>query len=98
MPIYEYRCLHCGRNFDLSHSVGADPGPCPWCRGLVRRVFSSVGVIFKGSGFHSTDYRKPAPKEEGASKESTPERTSKTPKESAGEGSRKGSASDGTTS
>jgi len=75
MPIYEYRCLQCGRNFDLFHAVGADPGPCPWCRGTVRRIYSSIGVIFKGSGFHSTDYRK-TPKDEGAPKEAPGDRPS----------------------
>ncbi len=69
MPTYEYKCLQCGRSFDLSHPIGAEPGPCPVCGGTVRRIYSSIGVIFKGSGFHSTDYRKTTPKDEGARKE-----------------------------
>ncbi len=68
MPIYEYRCLQCGRSLDVSHPIGAEPGPCPWCRGTVRRIYSSIGVIFKGSGFYSTDHRK-TPKDEGVPKE-----------------------------
>ncbi len=91
MPIYEYQCLQCGRNFELFQSVGADPGPCPYCQGTVRRIYSSIGVIFKGSGFYSTDNRK-APTDEGAPKEGAP-------KEAAGDRSStppKGAASEAT--
>jgi len=99
MPIYEYRCLKCGNRFELPHAVGADPGPCPKCGGILRRVYSSVGVIFKGSGFHSTDYRKPTPATEGespaksageskqATKDTAPKKTASEPtKGSAAEG------------
>jgi len=58
MPLYEYRCENCGHTFDVTHPVGGTPGPCPVCGGPARRLFSSVGLIFKGSGFHTTDYRK----------------------------------------
>lgn len=95
MPTYEYHCRHCSRQFDLYHAVGEDPGPCPWCHGTVRRIFSSVGVIFKGSGFYSTDHRKAPPQNEGAPKESTSEREGKTSKESTSDGSGKSSTSDG---
>lgn len=58
MPLYEYRCENCGHTFDVTHAVGETPGPCPVCGGPARRLFTSVGLIFKGSGFHTTDYRK----------------------------------------
>lgn len=58
MPLYEYRCSRCNHLFEVYHAVGGLPGPCPVCGGPTRRVFSSVGLIFKGSGFHTTDYRK----------------------------------------
>ncbi|HEY6104265.1 MAG TPA: FmdB family zinc ribbon protein [bacterium] len=60
MPIYEYRCSNCNHVFEVSHEVGGNPGPCPNCgaTGTAHRVFTSVGLIFKGSGFHTTDYRK----------------------------------------
>lgn len=58
MPLYEYRCTKCGHKFEVHHDVGGTVGPCPVCGGEVKRVFSSVGLIFKGSGFHTTDYRK----------------------------------------
>lgn len=62
MPIYEYRCVRCGHQFDVTHAVGKTRARCEKCGGAVRRVFTSVGIIFKGSGFHVNDYRKtPAP-------------------------------------
>lgn len=61
MPLYEYRCTACSHVFEVSHEVGGRPGPCPVCGGEPRRIFTSVGLIFKGSGFHTTDYRKTAP-------------------------------------
>jgi|SRR2546426_6124436 len=60
MPVYEYRCTNCDHLFEVTHEVGGTPGPCPVCGGPARRVFTSVGLIFKGSGFHTTDYRKPS--------------------------------------
>lgn len=61
MPLYEYRCTRCDHRFEVYHEVGGTPGACPVCGGSARRVFSSVGLIFRGSGFHTTDYRKAAP-------------------------------------
>ena len=69
MPLYEYRCTRCDHLFEVHHEVGGTPGPCPVCGGPARRVFTSVGLIFKGSGFHITDYRKPSPSD-GADKKS----------------------------
>lgn len=59
MPLYEYRCTNCHHVFEKFHEVGGHPGPCPNCGGTPQRIFTSVGLIFKGSGFHTTDYRKP---------------------------------------
>ena len=67
MPVYEYRCTNCNHLFEVTHEVGGTPGPCPVCGGPARRVFTSVGLIFKGSGFHTTDYRK-SPASDGADK------------------------------
>jgi putative FmdB family regulatory protein len=74
MPVYEYRCTRCNHLFEEFHQVGGSPGPCPVCGGPGRRVFTSVGLIFKGSGFHTTDYRK-SPSGDGASKEPSADRT-----------------------
>lgn len=65
MPTYEYECLKCGRVFDVVHGMSeSGPKRCvsPRCKGKVKRLISAgSGLIFKGSGFYITDYkRKPA--------------------------------------
>jgi len=70
MPLYEYRCTACNHVFEIHHEVGGTPGPCPVCGGTARRIFTSVGLIFKGSGFHTTDYRKSSAAEDRASTDS----------------------------
>jgi putative FmdB family regulatory protein len=61
MPTYQYACTStdCGNEFELVQSF-TDPNAseCPTCGGPVRKVFSAVGVVFKGSGFYRTDSRK----------------------------------------
>ena len=57
MPIYEYKCDDCSTRFEVRCSFGDEPEPCPRCQGKVRRVFSPLPVIFKGSGFYITDSR-----------------------------------------
>jgi putative FmdB family regulatory protein len=58
MPTYEYRCEQCARNFDVVQSFHDDPiDVCPTCGSPVRKVFSSVGIVFKGSGFYKNDSR-----------------------------------------
>ncbi len=58
MPIYSYRCNDCGHEFDIRQRMSEDPLTiCPSCNGEIRRVVSSVGVVFKGSGFYVTDNR-----------------------------------------
>jgi len=64
MPIYEYRCLKCHQRVEVLQRV-SDPTleTCPDCGGDFRKVISPVGIIFKGSGFHVTDYgRKGTPR------------------------------------
>jgi putative FmdB family regulatory protein len=58
MPTYSYRCNECGHEFQARQRMTDDPlTECPVCQGRVRRVVSSVGVVFKGSGFYVTDNR-----------------------------------------
>ena len=68
MPTYEYRCPHCGHHFDVMHAVSAAPPKCERCGRAVRRVFTPVGIIFKGSGWHITDYRKTPRPSDGEAK------------------------------
>ena len=57
MPRYDYECLSCGHVFELRQSFDADPeGACPLCEGMSRRKFHAVPIIYKGSGFYTTDY------------------------------------------
>ena len=57
MPIYEYRCKNCSKVHEIEHRLtDARPTKCPACGGELARVFHPVGVVFKGSGFHRTDY------------------------------------------
>lgn len=59
MPTYEYECTKCGHRFDAFQQMSEEPlKRCPECRGKVERLISGgAGVIFKGSGFYTTDYR-----------------------------------------
>ncbi|NQU10321.1 zinc ribbon domain-containing protein [bacterium] len=72
MPTYEYECRKCGHEFELFQPITDKPRrTCPKCRGRVQRlVGTGAGVIFKGSGFYSTDYRKPG-YQEAAKKETS---------------------------
>ena len=58
MPTYEYKCTACGHQFDAQQKFSDDPlQVCPKCQGKLRKVFHPAGVIFKGSGFYTTDYK-----------------------------------------
>ena len=58
MPTYSYRCSKCEKVFDSFHSMSCtDPQYCPVCGGIGTKLLSASSVIFKGSGFYSTDYR-----------------------------------------
>ena len=68
MPVYDYTCGKCAHKFEMRRSFteGAT-APCPSCQSDAERVFSPVPIVFKGSGFYVTDYRKEkAPVEEKA--------------------------------
>jgi putative FmdB family regulatory protein len=58
VPTYQYACTECDHRFDAVQSF-SDPSltVCPECGGKLRKVFSSVGIVFKGSGFYRTDSR-----------------------------------------
>jgi len=59
MPIYEYECSVCHSHFERKQRFDEEPVTiCPECQGKVRRILHSIPVIFKGSGFYTTDNRK----------------------------------------
>lgn len=83
MPTYEYQCRKCHHRFERFQSIKAAPlTVCEECGGTVDRLISAGGgLIFKGSGFYSTDHRsdsyvKQAKKENGAGATSKPEPSS----------------------
>src|SRR5689334_2452159 len=58
VPTYQYACTACGHRFEAVQSFSdASLTDCPECAGRLRKVFSSVGIVFKGSGFYRTDSR-----------------------------------------
>ena len=58
MPTYQYACTACDHRFEAVQSfTDASLTECPACSGNLRKVFSSVGIVFKGSGFYRTDSR-----------------------------------------
>ncbi len=58
MPTYQYTCTACDHDLEAVQSFSDDPlTECPECSGRLRKVFSAVGVVFKGSGFYRTDSR-----------------------------------------
>ncbi len=66
MPTYEYRCKACGHEFERFQKISDPPvRTCPECkkRRVERLISAGGGVVFKGSGFYATDYRKPPPAE-----------------------------------
>lgn len=58
MPTYSYRCTECGNEFDVRQSFSDEPlKVCEACGGSLRKLFNSVGIVFKGSGFYHNDAR-----------------------------------------
>lgn len=67
MPTYQYECTACGHQFEIFQSMTDDRlSKCPECgkKKLARLIGSGSGIIFKGSGFYETDYKKKMPPEE----------------------------------
>ncbi|HCT85329.1 MAG TPA: FmdB family transcriptional regulator [Candidatus Margulisbacteria bacterium] len=59
MPFYDYKCKSCNHVFETFHSISESPElPCPQCNGESKKMISqTIGISFKGSGFHVTDYK-----------------------------------------
>jgi putative FmdB family regulatory protein len=79
VPTYQYACTDaaCSHRFDTVQSVSDEAlTVCPQCGGRLRKVFSAVGVVFKGSGFYRTDSRSNANGKAAASKTAATESTS----------------------
>jgi putative FmdB family regulatory protein len=58
MPIYEYRCLQCGKTFEALQSIAARPiAKCIYCQGKTKKIVSLSSFQFKGKGWYDTDYK-----------------------------------------
>ena len=58
MPTYHYQCTECGEGLEVVQKFTDDAlTVCPTCEGALRKVYSAVGIVFKGSGFYRTDSR-----------------------------------------
>lgn len=58
MPIYEYKCHKCGHIYEKFRKIGEHSSArCEICGSKTRRIFSPVGIVFKGKGFYTTDYK-----------------------------------------
>jgi putative FmdB family regulatory protein len=69
MPTYEYACTSCGEHLEVVQSFRDESlTECPACGGPLRKVFGSIGIVFKGSGFYKTDSRPGDAKKAGADK------------------------------
>lgn len=70
MPTYEYACTSCGQHVEVVQSFSDEPlTTCPHCGGPLRKVFGTIGIVLKGSGFYKTDSRTPSKKAGGESGE-----------------------------
>ena len=98
MPTYEYACSECAERLEVVQRFADDPLTlCPACGGRLRKVFSPVGVVFKGSGFYRTDNRPKKPSESttsGDSKPSKPKESTPAPSSDTGSSSKPSGKSD----
>ncbi|MEU1000932.1 FmdB family zinc ribbon protein [Streptomyces tibetensis] len=91
MPTYQYQCTECGEGLEAVQKFTDDAlTECPNCQGRLKKVFSAVGIVFKGSGFYRNDSR-------GSSSSSSPAKSSST-SASGSSSSDSGSSSSGSSS
>ncbi|MGA6206248.1 FmdB family zinc ribbon protein [Nocardia testacea] len=86
MPTYSYACTQCDNRFDIVQSFTDEAlTVCSECSGTLRKLFNSVGIVFKGSGFYRTDSRS------GASTASEPAKSESSTSSSSGSAAKSGS-------
>lgn len=96
MPTYSYACTQCDNRFDIVQSFTDDAlTVCSECSGALRKLFNSVGIVFKGSGFYRTDSRSGA---SSASEPAKSDSSSSSGSSDSGSGSSSSSGSSGTSS
>ncbi|WP_328719997.1 FmdB family transcriptional regulator [Streptomyces sp. NBC_00247] len=92
MPTYQYQCTECGEGLEAVQKFTDDAlTVCPNCNGRLKKVFSAVGIVFKGSGFYRNDSR-------GSSSSSTPASPSTKSSDSASKSSSSSGSDSGSSS
>ncbi|MEU0226647.1 FmdB family zinc ribbon protein [Streptomyces sp. NPDC006284] len=92
MPTYQYQCTECGEGLEAVQKFTDDAlTECPNCQGRLKKVFSAVGIVFKGSGFYRNDSR-------GSSSSSSPSSSSKSGASSTSSSSSSSSSDSGSSS
>jgi putative FmdB family regulatory protein len=96
VPTYQYACTTCGEQVEAVQRFDDEPlSVCPACGGSLRKVFSPVGIVFKGSGFYRTDSRKAAAKAEDSGAKAAKSNGSSGSGEGSSEGKKDSASSDG---
>jgi putative FmdB family regulatory protein len=100
MPVYTYRCENCGVQFDRMQKFTEEPlKRCPECgKSTLRKVYTPVGIVFKGSGFYATDHRSPSGQTKWSDKAGDKSADSKSSSSSDGGSADQGSSSSSATS
>jgi putative FmdB family regulatory protein len=99
VPTYQYACTVCGHRLEAVQSFTDEPlSECPECQGRLRKQFSAVGVVFKGSGFYRTDSRSSNKSGSSATSETKTETKSETKTETKSESKPAASAASSTSS
>jgi len=96
MPTYQYRCSECGHDLEAVQKFSdAALTECPNCGGRLRKVYNAVGVVFKGSGFYSTDNRSGSNGAKVSATNGSSESSGSSTSSSSGDSSSNGSSSNG---
>ena len=99
MPTYDYECNKCGYKFDLFQSITSKPSAtCPKCKSKAQRLISGGGgIIFKGSGFYVTDYKRKDERRKSEHKEEQKTGTADSEKSETSKSEKTGSSTAGST-
>jgi putative FmdB family regulatory protein len=87
MPIYGYRCRSCGHEVEILQKMSdAPPKACAVCGGELTKMVYAAGIVYKGSGYYSTDYKSASSRGSETTSSNGESKESKTGSEGAGEG------------
>ncbi|MDW8811115.1 zinc ribbon domain-containing protein [Streptomyces scabiei] len=94
MPTYQYQCTECGEGLEAVQKFTDDAlTECPACNGRLKKVFSAVGIVFKGSGFYRNDSRGSSSSSSPATSKSSDTKSSSDSKSASTSSSSSGSSS-----